>query len=68
MKPLAQYRKILRHAIEPFKMCKRYFVRQNLSFPSAVHPAFHVYDSAGRIARDLWWKNEDFSSVDIIPP
>jgi hypothetical protein len=25
-------------------------------------------DSAGRIARELWWMNQEFSSVDIIPP
>jgi hypothetical protein len=24
--------------------------------------------SAGRIARQLWWKSQGFSSVDIIPP
>jgi hypothetical protein len=25
-------------------------------------------DSAGRIAKELWWTNEEFSSADIIPP
>jgi quinol-cytochrome oxidoreductase complex cytochrome b subunit len=24
--------------------------------------------TAGRIARELWWTNEDLSHVDIIPP
>jgi hypothetical protein len=24
--------------------------------------------TAGRIARELWWTNLEFSSVDIIPP
>jgi hypothetical protein len=24
--------------------------------------------TAGRIARELWWKNQEFSSFDIIPP
>jgi hypothetical protein len=24
--------------------------------------------SAGRIARELWWMNQNFSPVDIIPP
>jgi hypothetical protein len=25
-------------------------------------------DSADRISRELWWTNQEFSSVDIIPP
>jgi hypothetical protein len=25
-------------------------------------------DSAARIARELWWKNQELSPVDIIPP
>jgi hypothetical protein len=25
-------------------------------------------DSAGRIVRDLWWMDQEFSSVDFIPP
>jgi hypothetical protein len=25
-------------------------------------------DSAGRIARELWWMNQEFSPLDIIPP
>jgi hypothetical protein len=24
--------------------------------------------TAGRVARQLWWTNQDFSPVDIIPP
>jgi hypothetical protein len=24
--------------------------------------------TAGRIARELWWLNQDFSTVDVIPP
>jgi hypothetical protein len=25
-------------------------------------------DSAGRIAIELWWTNQEFSLVDIVPP
>jgi hypothetical protein len=27
-----------------------------------------VDDSAGRVAREIWWTKEEFSPVDIIPP
>jgi hypothetical protein len=30
-------------------------------------PLFLPDDSAGMIARELWWTNQEFSSVDIIP-
>jgi hypothetical protein len=33
-----------------------------------VLPALLLEDSAGRIARELWWPNREFSTVVIIPP
>jgi hypothetical protein len=53
--------KILCHVKEPFEVCKRYFIRLNPFIPLPV-------DSAGSIARELWWTNQEFSSVDIILP
>jgi hypothetical protein len=38
--------------------------RQN----SAVPPDSLLDDFAGRIARELWWTNQEFSRVDIVPP
>jgi hypothetical protein len=43
-------------------------MRQNSSFPLPVPPALQRVDHAGRIARELWWTNQKFFSVDIIPP
>jgi hypothetical protein len=42
-------------------------MKQN-SFPSQVVPASLLDDFAGRIARELWTTNQEFSPVDIIPP
>jgi hypothetical protein len=68
VKPLARCHKILRHVKEHFKLRKRYFVRQNLSCHSPVHPALLLDDSIGRISRELWWTNQEFSPVNFIPP
>jgi hypothetical protein len=46
---------------------QKYFVRPNSSFLSPVPPAYYQM-TAGRISRELWWANQDFSSVSIIPP
>jgi hypothetical protein len=43
-------------------------LRQNLSFSWPIPPSLLLDDSAGRIAKELWWTNREFSSVDIIPP
>jgi hypothetical protein len=45
-----------------------HFVRPNSSFPSPLPPALLLDDSACRIFKELWWINQEFSSVDIIPP
>jgi hypothetical protein len=34
----------------------------------AHSPCLLPDDSAGRDAEELWWTNQEFSSVDIIPP
>jgi hypothetical protein len=44
-----------------------YFVRQHSILPSPVPPALLLDDSAGGLARELWWTNQ-FSTVDILPP
>jgi hypothetical protein len=46
---------------------KRYFGRQNPSFPSTVPLALLIDNSACRISREFWWTNQEFSSVDIPP-
>jgi hypothetical protein len=66
VKPSAQCHKILWHVKEPFKVWKRYFVRQNSSFPWQFLLLYYLM-SAGRIARELWWMNQEFSPVSISP-
>jgi hypothetical protein len=58
--------KILWHVKKTSSMNKD--TRTNLSFPSPVLPALLLDDSFGRIARELWWTNQKFSPVSIIPP
>jgi hypothetical protein len=41
----------------PSKYEQRYFIRSDLLYSSPVPPALPVGDSAGRIARELWWRN-----------
>jgi hypothetical protein len=43
-------------------------MRKNSSFPSQVAPALLMDDSIDRIARELWWANQEFSPANIIPP
>jgi hypothetical protein len=62
VRPSAPCHKTLRHEYE-----QRYFLRAN-SFPSPVTSALLLYESAGWISRKLWWTNQGFSPVDIIPP
>jgi hypothetical protein len=50
------------------EISKRYFVTQNLSFPSPGPPDLLLDYSAGRISKELWWLNQEFYPVDIIPP
>jgi hypothetical protein len=45
---------------------QKYFVRPNSSFLSPVPPAYYQV-TAGRISRELWWANQEFSFVSIIP-
>jgi hypothetical protein len=46
----------------------RSFVRQNTAFSATVPPALLLDNSAGKFARELWWTNQEISTVDIIPP
>jgi hypothetical protein len=50
----------------PSKCEQRYFVRPNIVSP--VPPALLLDGFAGRIVRDLWWTEQEFSPVNIIPP
>jgi hypothetical protein len=45
-----------------------YLLRPYSYLPSPVHPALLLDYSAGRIAGELWWTNQKFSPVCIIPP
>jgi hypothetical protein len=44
----------------------KYEINKIISLPAPL--VFPLYDCAGRIARELWWTNQEFSPVDIIPP
>jgi hypothetical protein len=68
VKPFAPCRKILQHVKNPFKYDMRYLVRQNLTLPSAVTSALLLDHSADITAREIWWSNQEFSAVNIIPP
>jgi hypothetical protein len=59
VKPSAPCRKILQHIKDPCRVWQRLFVRQN-SFAFPVPPALLQASFAGRIARDLWWTNQEF--------
>jgi hypothetical protein len=37
-------------------------------FFTKAPPDLLLYDFAGRTATELWWMNQEFSHVDIIPP
>jgi hypothetical protein len=58
-----------------FMACKKYLASmkknavqgQNL-IPFAHFSCFLLDDSAGKTARELWWTNQEFPSVDIIIP
>jgi hypothetical protein len=52
----------------PSKCGKIYVIRQNSSFKLPVPPALLLEDSAGGNAREIWWTNQEFSPVNIIPP
>jgi hypothetical protein len=67
VKPEVPCYKILRHINNHLKVSTKYFPRRNLSFPSPA-PSLLLDDSAGRIARELWWTNPEFYPVDITPP
>jgi hypothetical protein len=36
-------------------------------FPSPVSPAL-LHMTAGRTATEFWWTNQEFPSVNVIPP
>jgi hypothetical protein len=68
VKPSVPCRKILRHSKELYEYV-RYISWQNPLFSSPVSSWFATrWLSTGRIARESWWTNQDFSPVDIISP
>jgi hypothetical protein len=64
VKPSAPCREILRHVKELFEVWTK-IIRN--SFPSPVPPALLLDHSVGKIYRELWWANQEFYRVDIIP-
>jgi hypothetical protein len=60
-------RNILRHVKITCKYEQKYSARPNSLIPLPVLPPCYQM-TTGRIYRELWWTNEEFSSVDIIPP
>jgi hypothetical protein len=67
VKPLVSCCKILWH-VNFSKYEQRYIVRPNSSYSLPVHPALLLDNPACRIARKLWWTNQEFSHVSIISP
>jgi hypothetical protein len=43
-------------------------INKNTSQGLACSSCLLPDDSAGRIARELWWMNQEFSSVNFMPP
>jgi hypothetical protein len=58
LKPEAPCHKILRHVKKSLAS-----MNKNTSQSQIL-----LVDSAGRTARELWWTNQEFSSVDFVPP
>jgi hypothetical protein len=66
---LAACRKILRHVKIPFQVRTKIFRKAKFHhFHRQVPPAFLIDDHAGRIARYIWWTNQESFPADIIPP
>jgi hypothetical protein len=65
VKPSAPCRKILRYVKIPFRT--KILLKAKFIFSSPVTPALLLEDCAGMIARELWWTNQEFFLVDIIP-
>jgi hypothetical protein len=69
VKPSAPRREILRRVKSQFGTMNKKKLRKVkfiVSFPRSS--CLLLDDSAGRIARELRWTNQEFSSVNIIPP
>jgi hypothetical protein len=68
VKPVALCRKILRHSKSYASITQTKILRKSICIiPFALSPGcYHM--NAGVIATDLWWTNQGFSSVDILPP
>jgi hypothetical protein len=49
------------------KVCKEILSRKNSVFSFAVFLLLRYQMTAGRVARELWWTNQEISSVDVIP-
>jgi hypothetical protein len=67
VKPVAPCHKFLRHIEEHFEVWTEILRKVKFIIPFALPPVCYQM-TAGRIARELWWTNQKFSSVDIIPP
>jgi hypothetical protein len=49
------------------QVCREILRKAKFSLFSPIPPGcYHM--TAGRTARELWWTNREFCSVDIIPP
>jgi hypothetical protein len=57
---------MLRLVKEPFEVWTKTLREAKFIIFTPVPPALVQDDSAGMIARELWWTNRDFSPVDII--
>jgi hypothetical protein len=67
-KPQVSCDKILRHVNITWKVRTKILRKAKFIISFASPFCLLPDNSAGRIAEELWWMNQEFSSVDIIPP
>jgi hypothetical protein len=68
VKPEGPYHKDLRHVKNHLQVRTKLVRKVKFIIPLACSSCLLPDDSAGRIYRELWWTNKEFSSVDITPP
>jgi hypothetical protein len=68
LKPSFPSRKVLQHVKITLKYEQRYFEGQIYHFFRQVPSDLLLDGCSGMIARELWWTNQEFSPIDIIPP
>jgi hypothetical protein len=65
--PEAPWRKILLHVKEVYKVLTKIFYNAKFIMSFASSSALLLDDYTGRIAKELWWTNDEFFPVNIHP-